>query len=164
MTGTPSRLRTCLWFKDGDAREAAEFYAATFLDSSVDSVERAAADNPSVAEGDELVVEFTVLGHAFMGLNGGRPGFTPNESVSFSVVTADQGETDRYWDALVGNGGEESMCGWCRDRWGFSWQITPRALGEGLADPDPDAARRVMQAMMEMRRIDVADIEAARRG
>lgn len=114
-------------------------------------------------EGDELTVAFTILGHPFVGLNGG-PAFTPNEAVSFMIETQDQAETDRYWDAIVGNGGTESACGWCKDRWGFSWQITPRQLNEGIADPDRAAARRVFEAMMTMRKIDVAAIEAARRG
>ncbi|QWC85679.1 VOC family protein [Nocardioidaceae bacterium] len=159
------RLRTCLWFARKDAREAAEFYASVFPDTHVDGVQDSAADNPSVSAGEELVVEFTLLGQPFMGLNGGDgPGGRPNESVSFVVTTAGQAETDHYWDALVDSGGAESMCGWCTDRWGFSWQITPVELLDGLADPDPEAARRVMEAMLGMRRIDVAAVEAARRG
>ena len=123
----------------------------------------APGDNPSGPAGDELVVEFTVLGRAFSGLNGG-PNFTPNEAVSFMVVTDNQEETDRYWDAIVGNGGQESMCGWCKDRWGFSWQITPRALLDANSDPNPAAARRAFEAMMTMHKIDIAAIEAARAG
>ena len=123
----------------------------------------APGDYPDGHEGDELVVNFTVLGRAFVGLNGG-PHFKPNEAVSFMVVTEDQAETDTYWDAIVGNGGAESECGWCKDRWGFSWQITPRVLLEGNSDPDPAVAKRVFDAMMTMKKIDVATIEAARRG
>jgi len=122
-------LVTCLWFDHGRAREAAAFYERTFPDSHVDKVTLAASDYPDGAAGNELTVEFTVLGRSFVGLNGG-PGTVPNEAVCFMVLTDDQVETDRYWDAIVGNGGEESACGWCRDRWGFSWQITPRALLE----------------------------------
>lgn len=157
------KLVTCLWFDNNAAREAAEFYAGLFPDSHVGPIQNAPADNPSMAAGGELTVEFTVLGRAFLGLNGG-PAFTPNEAVSFMVLTEDQAETDRYWDAIVGNGGAESDCGWCKDRWGFSWQITPRALMAAMADPDRAAAKRAMEAMMTMRRIDIAAIEAARAG
>jgi predicted 3-demethylubiquinone-9 3-methyltransferase (glyoxalase superfamily) len=158
-----SKMITCLWFDRGQAREAAEFYASVFPDSHVGAIHASAADNPSAKEGEELTVEFTVLGQAFVGLNGG-PAFKPNEAVSFMVLTDNQEDTDRYWNAIVGNGGEESMCGWCKDRWGFSWQITPRVLLEATTDPDPAAAKRAMEAMMTMKKIDIATIEAARRG
>ena len=157
------KLVTCLWFDQNQARAAAEFYASLFPDSHVNAVRDSPADNPSMQAGGELTVEFTVLGRAFLGLNGG-PNFKPNEAVSFMVMTDAQGETDRYWDAIVGNGGAESECGWCKDRWGFSWQITPRALMEAMADPDRAAAKRSMEAMMTMQKIDIATIERARSG
>jgi 2-polyprenyl-6-hydroxyphenyl methylase/3-demethylubiquinone-9 3-methyltransferase len=157
-----ARNTICLWY-DKEAEAAARFYAATFPESSVGAVHRAPADFPSGKKGDVLTVEFTVLGTPCIGLNGG-PLFQHSEAFSFQVATADQEETDRYWDAIVGNGGVESACGWCKDRWGLSWQITPRVLTDGVADPDPAVAKRVFEAMMEMRKIDVAAIEAARRG
>lgn len=152
----------CLWF-DGGAEEAANFYAETFPDSSVGTVLRAPGDYPAGSEGDVLTVEFTVLGIPCLGLNGG-PAFKHSEAFSFQVATYDQEETDRYWNAIVGNGGEESACGWCRDKWGLCWQITPVALTEAIADPDPSAAKRSFEAMMTMGKIDIATIEAARRG
>lgn len=152
----------CLWY-DGTALEAATFYAATFDDSSVLAVHHAPADYPAGNQGDVLTVEFTVLGIPCVGLNGG-PGITHNEAFSFQVATDDQAETDRLWNAIVGNDGAESACGWCRDKWGISWQITPRVLTEAIADPDAEVARRAFEAMMRMTRIDIAAIEAARRG
>ena len=157
-----ARNTICLWY-DGEAEQAARFYAQTFPDSSVGAILRAPADYPSGRRGDVLTVEFTVLGIPCVGLNGG-PAFRHCEAFSFQVSTADQQETDRYWNAIVGNGGSESECGWCRDRWGISWQITPRALTEAVADPDRAAARRAFEAMMQMTKIDIAAIEAARRG
>lgn len=151
----------CLWF-DTDAEGAAHFYAETFPDSTVVSVNRAPADYPSGKAGDVLTVEFTVLGLACLGLNGG-PTFQHSEAFSFQVATDDQEETDRYWDAIVGNGGQESACGWCKDKWGISWQITPRVLTQAMA-AGGDEARRAFEAMMTMTKLDVAAIEAARLG
>lgn len=152
----------CLWY-DGGAEEAARFYAETFPDSSLDAVHQAPGDFPSGKEGSVLTVEFTVLGVACLGLNGG-PAFKHSEAFSFQVATEDQGETDRYWNAIVGNGGEESQCGWCKDKWGISWQITPVALTKAFTSPDRAAAKRAFDAMMTMRKIDIAKIEAAFRG
>jgi len=157
-----ARNTICLWY-DGAALEAATFYARTFPDSAVSAVHRAPGDFPSGKEGDVLTVEFSVLGIPCIGLNGG-PAFRHSEAFSFQVRTEDQAETDRYWDAIVGNGGQESACGWCRDKWGLSWQISPRVLVEAVASPDRAAAERAFEAMMGMRKIDIAAIEAALRG
>ena len=151
----------CLWF-DKDAEEAARFYAATFPDSEVTAVHKAPSDYPSGKEGDVLTVEFTVLGIPCLGLNGG-PDFQHSEAFSFQVATDTQEETDRYWNAIVDNGGQESACGWCKDRWGLSWQITPRVLTDALA-AGGDKAKRAFEAMMPMQKIDVAKIEAAVQG
>ena len=158
-----NKLTPVLWFDNNEARNAAEFYARTFPDSSVGDAIASATDTPSGPEGQEIVVNFTVCGQPFAGLNGG-PNFKPNEAVSFMVVTENQEETDRYWNAIVGNGGEASACSWCKDRYGLSWQIVPRALMEAIYDPDTAAAGRAMEAMMTMGNIDIARIEAARRG
>ncbi len=158
----PARNTICLWF-DHEAEAAARFYAATFPDTTVDAVFRAPSDYPSGKKGDVLTVAFTLLGVPCLGLNGG-PAFRHSEAFSFQIATVDQAETDRYWEAIVGNGGQESACGWCKDRWGLSWQITPIALSRAIADPDAAAATRAFQAMMQMRKIDIAAIEAAHRG
>ncbi len=159
---TPAKNTICLWY-DRDAEEAVRFYAKTFPDSSVGAVHRAPGDYPDGKQGDVLTVEFTVMGIPCIGLNGG-PAFKHCEAFSFQVATADQAETDRYWNAIVGNGGQESECGWCKDRWGISWQITPIALIEAFTGSDRAAAKRAFDAMMQMKKIDVAAIEAARRG
>ena len=152
----------CLWY-DGTALEAAQFYAKTFPNSSVGAAHRAPGDYPDGKQGNVLTVEFNVMGIPCIGLNGG-PQFKHSEAFSFQVLTDDQAETDRLWNAVIGNGGEESMCGWCKDKWGLSWQITPRALIQAISDADPAAAKRAFEAMMTMRKIDIAKIEAARRG
>lgn len=157
-----SKNTICLWY-DGAALEAAEFYAATFPDSTVRAVHLAPGDYPSGKQGDVLTVEFTVMGIPCLGLNGG-PVFKHNESFSFQVATDDQAETDRLWNTIIGNGGQASGCGWCKDKWGLSWQITPRALIAAIADTDRAAAQRAFEAMMHMSKIDIAVIEAARRG
>ena len=158
---TKSKNTICLWY-DKDAEAAARFYAATFPDSRVSAVHRAPADYPSGKKGDVLTVEFTVFGIPCLGLNGG-PAFRQSEAFSFQIATDDQAETDRYWNAIVGNGGQESACGWCKDRWGLNWQITPRVLTDALAAGGAEA-ERAFTAMMDMRKIDVAAIEKARRG
>lgn len=156
-----TRIAPCLWF-DGNAEEAANFYAATFPDSRVDAVHRSPVDYPAGRAGDVLTVDFTVLGMTFLGLNAG-PAFQFNEAVSFQVYTEDQAETDRYWNAIVDGGGSENACGWCKDRFGLSWQIIPRALTAAMTSGGP-GAERAMTAMMDMRKIDIATIEAAVRG
>ena len=157
-----TKIATCLWFNK-NAEEAAKFYAATFPDSRVIAVHKSPSDYPSGKAGDVLTVDFTVLGQRFVGLNGG-PQFTFDEAISFQVFTDTQEETDRYWNAIVRGGGEESVCGWCKDRFGLSWQIVPRVLIEAINDPDTAAAKRAMDAMMTMKKIDHASIEAARAG
>ncbi|MDQ3058146.1 MAG: VOC family protein [Pseudomonadota bacterium] len=152
----------CLWY-DSAALDAARFYAATFPDSAVGAIVHAPSDYPAGKQGDVLMVDFTVAGIPCLGLNGG-PEFKQSEAFSFQIATDDQLETDRLWNAIISNGGQESQCGWCKDRWGLSWQITPRALTEGLFDPDRAAAKRVFDVMMTMGKIDIAAIEAARRG
>ena len=158
----PAKNTICLWY-DSDAEGAARFYSEILPNSFVGEVLCAPGDFPSGKKGDVLTVEFTVMGISCLGLNGG-PMFKHSEAFSFQVTTADQAETDRYWNAIVGNGGEESQCGWCKDKWGLSWQITPIVLSRAIADPDPAAAKRAFDAMMTMKKIDIAKIEAARRG
>jgi 2-polyprenyl-6-hydroxyphenyl methylase/3-demethylubiquinone-9 3-methyltransferase len=158
----PAKNTICLWY-DGSAEQAARFYAETFPDSSVGTVYRAPGDYPAGKQGDVLTVEFTVMGIPCLGLNGG-PGVKHNWAFSFQVATEDQAETDRYWNAIVGHGGEEGECGWCKDAWGVNWQITPVALIKAISDPDAAAAKRAFDAMMTMKKIDIAAIEAARRG
>lgn len=154
--------RVCLWY-EGAAEEAARFYATIFPDTRITDKHYAPGDYPDGQEGDVITVLFEVMGIPCIGLNGG-PAFRHNEAFSFQVVTDDQVETDQYWNAIVSNGGEESQCGWCRDKWGISWQITPRILLDSLASPDREASKRVFEAMMPMKKIDIATIEAAQRG
>ncbi|WP_045227234.1 VOC family protein [Methyloterricola oryzae] len=156
------KLVTCLWFDKGEGRNAAEFCASIFPDSRVGSIHEAVSDYPGGEKGEELTVEFTVLGRPFLGLNGG-PNFKPNEAISFMVVTENQEETDRYWNAITQNGGEESACGWCKDKWGFSWQITPKRLMD-LMSEGGERAKRAFEAMMEMKRIDIAALDRAVEG
>ena len=158
---TPPKNTICLWY-DRDAEEAARFYSTVFPDTAVTAVHRAPGDFPDGKQGDVLTVEFTVLGIPCLGLNGG-PAFKQTEAFSFQVATVDQEETDRYWNAIVGNGGQESACGWCKDKWGVSWQITPRVLTDAMAKGGAEA-KRAFDAMMTMKKIDVATIEKARRG
>lgn len=157
-----SKNTICLWY-DNDALEAATFYAKTFPDSAVGAVHRSPADYPSGKAGDVITVEFTVAGIPCVGLNGGTA-FTHSEAFSFQICTEDQAETDRLWRAIVDNGGQESVCGWCKDKWGISWQISPRVLLEAMDNPDRAAAKRAFEAMMQMGKIDVARIEAALKG
>ena len=159
---TTRKIATCLWF-DGKAEEAANFYAATFADSRVEAVHRSPIDYPDGRAGDVITVEFTVLGQNFIGLNGG-PMFKFDEAISFQVYTDDQAETDRLWNAIVSDGGAESQCGWCKDRFGLSWQITPRRLLDMITSSDREAGARAMGAMMEMQKIDIAKLEAAYAG
>ncbi len=159
---TPAKNTICIWYDSG-AEEAARFYASIFPHSSVEAVHRAPGDYPSGKEGNVLTVDFTVMGIPCLGLNGG-PAFKHSEAFSFQVATVDQAETDRYWNAIVGNGGQESACGWCKDKWGISWQITPIALTKAVTSPDRAAAKRAFNAMMEMKNINIAAIEAAVRG
>jgi len=155
------KVTPCLWYDTGQARPAAEFYMSLGLPGSrIDAVHASPADNPSGKAGEELVVEFTLAGRSFVGLNGG-PIFPHTEAVSFMIMTDDQAETDRLWNAIVGNGGAESECGWCKDRWGVNWQITPRRLLEFYTDPNPARAKAAFNAMMKMQKIDIATIEAA---
>ena len=158
-----NKMVTVLWYDNNEARNAAEFYARTFPNSSVEDAWDSPTDTPSGDAGQEIIVNFTVCGLPFSGLNGG-PNFKPNESVSFQIFTDDQEETDRLWNAVVDNGGEESACGWCKDKWGYSWQITPRALIEAVTSSDGAAAKRAMDAMLQMKKIDIAKIEAAFKG
>jgi 2-polyprenyl-6-hydroxyphenyl methylase/3-demethylubiquinone-9 3-methyltransferase len=152
----------CVWYDNG-AEEAARFYARTFPNSSVNAVHTAPGDFPDGKQGQVLTVDFTVLGIPCVGLNGGSA-FKQSEAFSFQIITEDQAETDRFWNAIVGNGGQESQCGWCKDKWGVSWQITPRVLIEAVTSSDKAAAKRAFEAMMPMKKIDIATIEAARRG